>query len=406
MKYPSTQWQEQPCTKAPNIPVIPKQGAAPQTVGSGNDFVAEATSGLISSADGSFATATGGNSESGYTSNQPSAYPNSFSLQLNSNTFSNTPLCSGAADPSQCLGWQQFVFSEANGGNGLVFIQDWLINYGTACPSNWQTDVLFGETDCFINGATINAPSEPASYIPFMSITGSTGNGTDTVIFEDSLQDILYSVAQNNLLNLDQNWTNAEFNVFGYDDGVEAEFSSGSTFVVQTSITNGTTNAPLCLGPQGAGTTGETNNLTLIPQTAPVCCPYGGSSPSIQFLESSASGAEGMCGASGVVVGGNFAATPYSINGTRTVITHPIIQGEIRVQYSATLEDATPGSTIIYQLFDNCGNSLESGSVSSGTPISYLQTEIDGQTCTYGIHSTMYATNPGYVQSLISSIAF
>jgi hypothetical protein len=87
VKYPSTEWLEQSCTKAPNIPVIPKQGSAPQTVGNGNDFVAEVTSGFISSAEGSFPNSSGVTSESGYVGGVAPSYSNAFTLQLNSNYF-------------------------------------------------------------------------------------------------------------------------------------------------------------------------------------------------------------------------------------------------------------------------------------------------------------------------------
>ena len=404
VKYPSTQWQEQACTKAPNIPVIPKHGAGPQTVGNSNDFVAEVTSGLISSSEGSFPNAGGFTSESGYINNAPPAYTNSFSLQLNSNVFSNPSLCSGATDPSQCLGWQQFLFTEGDSSNGYVYMEYWLLNYGVNCPSNWQSVNVGGEMDCWINSSSVSVPPLQAIYVSGTTLSGSTASGIDTVILGSSSGDTLYSFGQESVLGLDQNWTEAEFNVLGDGGGGEANFNNSSTFLLQTSVTNGTTNAPLCLGPQGAGTTAETNNLSLIPQSAPVCCPYGGSSPSIQFLESNVSGATATCGAAGLE--SNIGPIPYSSNGSETTITHPIIQGEIRVQYSATLNDSNPGASITYQLFDSCDDFLGGATVSSGTTITYLNTEIDGESCTYGIHGTMYANQPGSVPSSLVGIVF
>lgn len=405
VKYPSTQWQEQPCTKAPNIPFMPKQGAVPQSVGNGNDFVAEVTAGLISSAEGTLLNSGGLTTESGYIGNQPPSYLNSFSLQLNSNVFSNTPLCSGASDPSQCLGWQQFVFAEGNSGNAQVFMQYWLLSYGANCPPNWiSSTIAGGGMNCYISSSAVSVPALQAMNLQGIVLSGSTANGTDTVMLGNSSNDSLYSFGQENLLNLDQNWAEAEFNVLGDGSFSEANINSGSTFLVQTSVTNGTTNAPVCLGPQGAGTTGETNNLSLIPQSAPVCCPYGGASPSIQFLESNASGATATCGANGLE--SNIGPDPHSANGSATMITHPIIQGEIRVLYSATLEDSTSGASITYQLFDSCGDSLGGATVSPGTTVSYLDTEINGESCTYGIHGTMYATQPGSVPSSLVGIVF
>ena len=401
--YPSTQWQEQPCTIAPKIPFEPKHGTASQTVGGGSDFVAGATSGLISSAEGSFPSSGGVTGESGYIGGQPPAYPNSFSLQLNSNNFSNSPLCSGAANPSQCMGWQQFLFAEGNSGNGSVFMQYWLLNYGQNCPANWTFNDSDGQMNCWINSSAISTPPFQSYDLPGMTLTGSSSNGMDYATL-DAASPTLYSVGQDNVLSLDQNWTEAEFNVLGDADGGEADFNSGSTFVVQTSVTNGTSNAPQCLGPEGAGTTAETNNLNLIPQSGPTCCPYGGTSPSIQFLESNASGATATCGANGIT--SNLAQAPYSTNGSQTLVTHPIILGEIRYLYSATLDDSDSGASITYQLFDACGNSLGGATVSPGTTISYLDVEINGEPCTYGIHGRMYATSPGDVPSPLVGIIF
>lgn len=397
--YPNTSWQEIGCTTAPNIPLVPGNGPGTQSVGDTNDFVAQVTSGLVSTASGSLG-ASGVTSESGYINNVPPAYANSFSLQLNSNFFTDPPACSSAANPSVCQGWQQFVVTEGDGGDATLFIQYWLVNYNIACPGGWNA---YGSGDCYRNSTSATGlPSFPASSIPIAEVTGEAANGTDTAMFLTSEPAEIYSLNQSSVLDLEQYWTQAEFNVFGDAGGGEANFNADSTFIVQTTLNSGS-GAPLCIGPQLGEATAETNNLTLAPQSAPVCCSYGGS---IKFAESNASGVGAACGDTGLQVDGNFTATPTSIDGTETTITHPIIEGEIRIQYSAKLEDSTPGSTITYQLFNSCGQSLGTASVSPGTTISYLNTEIDGQTCTYGIHGTMSATAPGYLQSFTSSITF
>lgn len=101
-------------------------------------------------------------SESGYVNNQPPAYSNSFTLQLNSDYFYNTPLCAGAATPSQCQGWQQFLFQQGNGGSGSVYMQYWLLNYGFNCPSNWILAIVLGEPDCYMNSTSANVPAQQA----------------------------------------------------------------------------------------------------------------------------------------------------------------------------------------------------------------------------------------------------
>ncbi|HEX9110713.1 MAG TPA: Ig-like domain repeat protein [Terriglobales bacterium] len=122
-----------------------------------------------------------------------------------------------------------------------------------------------------------------------------TAGGTDTATLGSG--DISASGADS-VLNLDQSWNAAEFNVFGDGSSHEAYFSTspGSTIVVKTSITDGTTNHPACLQ---QSFTGETNNLGLADVTATsslVCCPYGGTSPNIQFMETNA-GHTATCGA-------------------------------------------------------------------------------------------------------------
>src|SRR5579884_1983748 len=56
--YPSTQWQEVPCTTAPALPYPPARGPRPGVVGNGND-VSASVSGHISTAIGSFDSVTG-----------------------------------------------------------------------------------------------------------------------------------------------------------------------------------------------------------------------------------------------------------------------------------------------------------------------------------------------------------
>ena len=61
--YPSTDWQETTCTKAPEKPYLPAKGTPPEKVGNGHDFSAHVT-GIITTAEGSFTSATGLTSDS------------------------------------------------------------------------------------------------------------------------------------------------------------------------------------------------------------------------------------------------------------------------------------------------------------------------------------------------------
>jgi hypothetical protein len=104
-------------------------------------------------------------------------------------------------------------------------------------------------------------------------------------------------VGQDSVLSLYKYWNSAEFNIFGDCCSTETAFSNPTTLVVKTSIDDGTTNPPSC------GTdsyTNELNNLTMAPVGASVCCPYGGASPAIEFMETNA-GHTASCGPTALI---------------------------------------------------------------------------------------------------------
>ncbi|MGA2352440.1 MAG: Ig-like domain-containing protein [Terracidiphilus sp.] len=298
--YPSTGWQEVPCSTAKPFPPQPapnggKRGGAPQ-VGNGGtaDFSAE-TTGLYTSAEGTFNSVTPGITEAaGPTGGSSGTQTNSFSLQLNTNTFSNTlttSLCRNAATPSLCRGWEQFVFQN-NLGPGTcgscVSVWYWLVPYGGAtCPTGWTPDV----GDCFISSTLVTVPTLTITPLPTLTLTGKISGGIDTVILDNNTS--LSATTADSTLDLDLSWNQTEFNVFGGGGGDEAFFSEltatnpGTTIVVKTSVVDGTMNPPTC---SNASFTGETNSLNLV-----TCCPYGGTSPNIQFMESNA-GHTASCG--------------------------------------------------------------------------------------------------------------
>lgn len=91
-----------------------------------------------------------------------------------------------------------------------------------------------------------------------------------------------YSTTESDsLTGLASAWASSEFNVIGDGNASEAVFGSGASIKVNIAVTSGT--PPTC--ESGAGTTGETNNLTLGSCTA--------SGSSVQFTESSSGGADG-----------------------------------------------------------------------------------------------------------------
>ena len=379
--YPSTEWQEVACTTAPPYPLLPASGrrAEPNTVGGGSDDYVGLVSGHLSQAEGSFPIVSNATTS------------NAYSLQLNSNTFTS-PACD-----SGCLGWQQFVFQSS----GSLYMQYWLIGYGDSCPSNWNSY----EGSCWMNSSSsANISSQPISNLAALYLTGEAAGGTDTVVldsFTDAVGGDISAVGADSVLGLEQGWSQAEFNVFGNGGGDEVNLNSNASLVVQISLDNGTTNTPL---PVDTSYTGETNNLSL---TGTVC-PYGGTTPMIQFLESDASGATATCGAVDLELGSSFVAPPSATNIKVTIEPpHPKPGQPVQVIYNATLEDSTPGATIYYQLLNECGDPfgpLEG--ISPGTTIT-VSGNTDGTGCNANLGRTsMYATASGYLQSPIEYFTF
>jgi hypothetical protein len=230
-------------------------------------------------AEGSFSSVNGVTSETDATFGT-----NAFGLQLNSNNNLPTSLCQA------CTGWEQFVFANFPGGQYAsgVYMQYWLINAASCPPPPW---IYFAGGPGEASGCYFSSPMTPASTVPpltiadlgNLSLMGTSADGTDTVALFGAPSGEAFAVGQDSILNLEQSWNAAEFNVFGAGGGSEAYFNSGSTIVVKTSVDadGGSTNAPSC---EQKGFTAETDNLTLVP----LCLPYGGGAPAIEFMESNA----------------------------------------------------------------------------------------------------------------------
>lgn len=285
--HPKVEWQEVPCGKAPDRPYPPTRKAKPlpNTVGGGgtNDVSAQVTGNLLS-AEGSFDSVTGVTSETDSLTGQA----NQFSLQLNTKPFT-TSVCSGAAIPANCQGWQQFLYSS---GYNIVWMQYWLINYGSpgaACPAGWLTYA----PHCYTNSPTTSVPAQTIASLTQLRLAGSANATTDTATLTTG-GGTIHSTNQDSVLNLANHWQIAEFNIFGDGNGSSANFNNGSTLIVRTIVQNGTTNAPTCVN---ASYTGETNNLSFGP-TAPAASQPG---PAIIFMESSAGGAASSCAAATAV---------------------------------------------------------------------------------------------------------
>ncbi|RDD80220.1 hypothetical protein DVJ77_18680 [Dyella tabacisoli] len=253
-----------------------------QQAGSGTDYSA-LTSNLTSSAVGSFPVVRGVKSESGnYGSNE-------YTLQLNTNIsddvvqLGNTsPYCADNGYAA-CSTWQQFIYSTDNGGgNPQAFIQNWLfIGPGDSCPSGWGS-FSQGYYGCYTNSDAVAVPNVPVANLAKVKLSGTaSANGLDTVTF--TYGTVAYAISQSDsTLEIASTWMQSEFNIVG--DGSQspaANFNSGSSLTVKLAVSDGSTNAPTCVGPANGGTTGEYNNLNL-----GACTAAGGATPSIQFTES------------------------------------------------------------------------------------------------------------------------
>jgi len=324
VEYPNTEWQEVPCGRPSEH--LNQRGPAAElnSVGNGFDYVVQASgSNLISSTVGSFLALPGVtvvNPVSGDVLGAPPAKADIFMLQQNTQSDFNsifgfnpypssfsTPACSGAPNGAAgCYGWQQFLFSQTQGsapGPGQssvpgapnttpgVFIEYWLFNWGSPCPSLpawaptqvgsttrlWLSD---GAGDCVFNGPMTYVPPQTYADIPDLEMTSSVTATQDQVTLATGSGMSTY--VEPNVLSLSKVWTQVEFNIFGDCCSSETTFTSPTVLVVKNSIDDGSTLAPTCVA--NDGTTGETNNLTFVP-AVPVCCPYGGGNPSIEFMQ-------------------------------------------------------------------------------------------------------------------------
>ena len=267
--YPLNAWKKVACVAAPNRPYIPRSGAGgSQTVGDGNDYAA-VTSTLTSNAVGLFPEVKR------LTSETDDGSPNVYSIQLNSNFMSGDQACAGANNPSQCLGWLQFVYSSSS---HAAFMQYWLIHYSGGsvhCPGGWFSF----STDCYKNSSAVSVPQEPVTDLAQMNLSGNAVNGgLDTFVYTDG-GNAYSTTGQDSVMYLSEGWTGSEFNIIGDGGGSQADFNAGTKLTVEIDLTDGTNQKPTCKAHDG--TTGETNNLNL-----KKCKATGGTVPRVRFNES------------------------------------------------------------------------------------------------------------------------
>jgi hypothetical protein len=300
-RYPKVKWERVGCKTpsghpyAPKLPWPKSPPWSPYVVGgSYNDMTAE-VSGLILSAEGSFDQVLNLTSETGNAKGAGPEVPNAYSLQINTNFF-DTPLCGGAADPSVCKGWKQFVFSSLTDQG--AFLSYWLTNYNTDCPSGWTSypTAPSPSTDqhCYSNLGVVGyplgftAPLDITTLAIIMTLKGSAdpSTGNDAVVF--AAGPIMMMSTTPSPFGPTP-WTDAEFNVFGDCCNDQANFNPNATLLVRTTVhyldATGKPSeaAPRCVY---ASFTGETNNLWLSGATGVPLL----KSPAIRFFETLVSG--------------------------------------------------------------------------------------------------------------------
>jgi Tectonin domain len=251
--FPNTALQEVPCGTAPDVPHMPRLGTS--GVGNTVDYTAQ-VSGLIKTASGTFSDISGVISEASPVGGNLPYVLDAYTLQVNSNTFASGA-CGSASVPANCLGWQQFVFS-----NSLrqAYMQYWLLNYqgdAVTCPAGWIAKV---KPHCFKNSVAVSVPAQSITELRNLSLRGDTSaGGNDRLVMR--VQGGVHLVnASDSVLGLAGGWNTAEFNVFGDCCFAQAVFSAGSKMTVHTTVDDGTANAPSCFN---TSFTGETNSMDL-----------------------------------------------------------------------------------------------------------------------------------------------
>jgi len=295
--YPSLKWKPVRCVSTPKHPMTPRHGVVPLVVGNTNDISAQAPSGHISSATGSFDTVTNVTTEMGPIGNTGASTADTYTLQINTDFFTTTA-CNTSTN-TNCRGWEQFVF-ENQPAISRASIQYWLTDFGTTCPANFQAFPIGTHPDCVqvtnLSGA-VATTAVPITNLRQVTLTGTATAGADSVTM--TIGGSAFTRAGDNSVNASSGWTIAEFNIFGdggnASGGGTASFNNGASLVTRTRINYGGRAAPNCFA---QGFTAEMNNLSFGPTPPPAPSQPG---PAVIFNESTAGGAPSACAAATTV---------------------------------------------------------------------------------------------------------
>jgi Putative Ig domain len=389
--YPNLEWEQVECvTVPPRVHPIGRSAASGQTVGNGLDYVAKAP-GLISGTIGTFPAVTGVTSEASVGGSGGILGANEYTLQVNSNPTGTSSTCAGHTG---CTVWQQFVYATdyLTAGQATVFMQYWLLNWGaSACPSGFNKF----QSDCFTNSAGVTAPDMAITTLGSLSLSGAAvAAGNDTAVFNNGTTAYTIS-APDSKLDIAQVWSESEFNIFGDAGGSQAQFNTGSSVTVNLALTDGSNAAPTCVA--NAGSTGETNNLTL-----GTCSTAGGASPSIQFDEGNQAPTITSANATTFQVGhnGSFQATAVGDPTNITFSRSGALPGGVSFSSSGLLSGTpTVGEGGIYNFTITASNGV-SPSATQAFTLTVIQapaiTSVNHATFTIGKPNSFNVTATGF----------
>ncbi len=204
--------------------------------------------------------------------------------------------------------WEQFLFMQPScssvfcvPSDGNVHIEYWLIGYFKTyqtCPStdipgdggisdtnDWRQDQATGNS-CLVDTDNTDTNTEHITSLSQFSLKGEIGSGQDCVTFISPLEEESpwTTCEDDSVLGLSQSWTDVEFNVFGFGNGSQANFNTGTSITVEIdAIQQGTNLQPVTCPSEGF--TAETNNLNRVGScnAVPASAPFNGA---ISFRES------------------------------------------------------------------------------------------------------------------------
>ena len=294
--YPSTELVPVKCGPPPKPRLMLPGSAAPQPLEVGNlvDYSAQpASSTPIGVSSGSFVSVSGLSTENDvcvapYVSmceqangGSDGAGSNEYTLQDNSQQFQVNTAYTGNI---QATVEEQFAFSNDPGGaygGPQVVIQYWLLNYqgpnrscpGTGIPDGGGSWINPAPGECvadsYVTPVTLPqselSPSNLANLL-MVSEANFHQSGYDQVGLcpggTVSSANCFYVSEPINVLDLNLNWREAEFNIFGFQSGSQAVFNTGTTLTVSNSLLdgNGDSLLPSC---SSTGATLESSNLNL-----------------------------------------------------------------------------------------------------------------------------------------------